>query len=273
MENAFADSSGGGGGGVVRFALDSKQEAVEKVVENKGGHSTTSVSGSQVPLVGTQSSVAGGQASVAGSQVPPVGRQASVAGSQATARDEDEISGVSVSKERAPSIADDSGGQRVPEPTTVSGPQPPVATAAAKGDTTISTKGGRPPAARAKGGSTDKGTAVRSTSNESGGKASTGFSKDGTSKAIVEVLDRVDTPQFLSTSAAVVGDGGGGRNVAVGGSRNVGGGSRNVAVNDESEAIAFSVLPDGERNDDRPCECPDCRKKPKWSSSSKCCDI
>lgn len=73
------------------------------------------------------------------------------------------------------------------------------------------------------------------------------------SRAIVEVLDRVDTPQMSSTSAMV--DGGGDRN------------AEESAVN---RPTAFSIIPTEGRDDDRTCECPNCRKKPSRSTSSKC---
>lgn len=232
-------------------------------------------------------SVAEKQVSEAGSQASVVSKQTSETRSQTTVRDVDNTGLANVVKERATSVVDGSGGQTVPEPKT-KGEQPSVATAKGdvitsisggplppaamvKEDVITSTKGSRPPAAGEKGGSTDKVATVRSISNENGGKTSTGPSKDGSNRAIVEVLDRVDTPQF-TTSAMVNGDGNGGRNISVVGGRNVRSGSRNAAVNGVSEAVAFSVLPDGERNDERPCECPECRKKPRRSSSSKHCN-
>lgn len=91
--------------------------------------------------------------------------------------------------------------------------------------------------------------AKRLTSRE-GGKTPT-TAQINSSRAIVEVLDRVDTPQL---STAVDGDGDG----DVGG-RNFGG-----------EPTAFSVLPDSGRDDERPCECPNCcRRKPLRSTSSE----
>lgn len=266
----------------MKFALDSTNETLEKdVIENNGGHPTPPVAGSQVPMAGSQALLDGSQPSVAGLQVPLVGsqsplagKQPSVAGSQAMVRDEGDIGVANVVKERAAPAVDDTGsGQPLPGQKTKGVPSRSVATV--KGDVTASTKGVRPPVAGVKRGSTDKvATAARTTCNESGGKTSTGPSKDGTNRAIVEVLDRVDTPQSSSTFAVVDGDRAGGQNVAVGGSRNLGGGSRNVAnVNDVGEVTAFSVLPDEERNDDRPCECPNCRKKPMRSSSSKHCEI
>ncbi|KAE9524030.1 hypothetical protein AGLY_015677 [Aphis glycines] len=89
--------------------------------------------------------------------------------------------------------------------------------------------------------------AKRLTSREGGKTSTTG--QINSSRAIVEVLDRVDTPQL---STAVDGDG------DVGG-RNFGG-----------EPTAFSVLPDSGRDDERPCECPNCcRRKPLRSTSKK----
>ncbi|XP_050061622.1 uncharacterized protein LOC114130078 [Aphis gossypii] len=91
--------------------------------------------------------------------------------------------------------------------------------------------------------------AKRLTSREGGKTPTTG--QINSSRAIVEVLDRVDTPQL---STAVDGDGDG----DVGG-RNFGG-----------EPTAFSVLPDSGRDDERPCECPNCcRRKPLRSTSKK----
>jgi len=95
--------------------------------------------------------------------------------------------------------------------------------------------------------------AKRSTSREGGKTPTTG--QINSSRAIVEVLDRVDTPQL---STAVDGDGDVGAGVDVGG-RNFGG-----------EPTAFSVLPDSGRNGERPCECPNCcRRKPLRSTSSE----
>lgn len=93
--------------------------------------------------------------------------------------------------------------------------------------------------------------AKRSTSREGGKTPTTG--QINSSRAIVEVLDRVDTPQLSTAVDGVVGAG-----VVVGG-RNFGG-----------EPTAFSVLPDSGRDDERPCECPDCcRRKPLRSTSSE----
>lgn len=91
----------------------------------------------------------------------------------------------------------------------------------------------------------------RSTSREGGKTPTTDQPNSG--RAIVEVLDRVDTPQALATADGDVGVG-----VVVGGRNFVG------------EPTAFSVLPDAGREDDRPCECPDCcKRKPSRSTSSK----
>lgn len=91
----------------------------------------------------------------------------------------------------------------------------------------------------------------RSTSREGGKTPTTGQPNSG--RAIVEVLDRVDTPQASATADGDVGVG-----VVVGGRNFVG------------EPTAFSVLPDAGREDDRPCECPDCcKRKPSRSTSSK----
>lgn len=120
------------------------------------------------------------------------------------------------------------------------------------------TKSGAPTLAAKKGGEatlTAKGNvAERSTSREEG-KTPTKNQPDS-GRAIVKVLDRVDTPQL---SATVVGDG----DVGVG----VVGGGRNFI----GEQTAFSVLPDAGLEDDRPCECPDCcKRKPSRSTSSEC---
>lgn len=71
------------------------------------------------------------------------------------------------------------------------------------------------------------------------GRSTASTHEAGQNKAIVEVFDRVNTPELLSSSAAIGGE----------------------------QTAAFSVLPDGEK----PCECPDCRTKPtkKPSTSSK----
>lgn len=125
------------------------------------------------------------------------------------------------------------------------------------GETTVrggeaTVKGGE---ATVKGGAvtvTTKGNLTERSTSREGGK--TGQPNSG--RAIVEVLDRVDTPQL---SATVDGDGDVGVGVVTGGRNFVG------------EPTAFSVLPDAGREDDRPCECPDCRKrKPSRSTSSKC---
>jgi len=124
-------------------------------------------------------------------------------------------------------------------------------------------KNGESKLASKKGGeATVKGAAVtakgnvteRSTSREGGKTPMTGQPNSG--RAIVEVLDRVDTPQL---SATVDGDGDVGVGVVVGGRNFVG------------EPTAFSVLPDAGLQDDGPCECPDCcKRKPSRSTSSKC---
>lgn len=72
-------------------------------------------------------------------------------------------------------------------------------------------------------------------------------------RAIVEVLDRVDTPQ-MSSASAMVDDGV----------------NRNAEESAVSRPTAFSIIPTGGRDDDRTCECPNCRKKPSRSTSSKC---
>lgn len=122
-------------------------------------------------------------------------------------------------------------------------PQPP---------TVQTTMNGGPPttAALSKRAPADRVTVKRSKSNVDG-KTLTGRSNN--CKAIVEVLDRVDTPQLSATSATVVSGTGGDRNA------------------DESagKPTAFSVLPTGGRDDDRACECPNCRKKPSRTNSSK----
>lgn len=94
----------------------------------------------------------------------------------------------------------------------------------------------------------DKVAVERSTDRE-GGKTLTGQSKKRTtsSRAIVEVLDRVDTP----LTSAEIGDGGANGNEVIG------------------DATAFSVLPDAGRDEQRPCKCPECRKKPPRPSMSK----
>jgi len=117
--------------------------------------------------------------------------------------------------------------------------------------TSTVTKGGE---TTVKSGATAKGSvAARSTSREGGKMPTTGQPNSG--RAIVEVLDRVDTPQLSTT---VDGDGDVGVGVVAGG-RNFG-----------SEPTAFSVLPDSGRDDERPCECPNCcRRKPLRSTSSK----
>jgi len=129
------------------------------------------------------------------------------------------------------------------------------------GDLTVDgssvTKSGAPTSTAKKGGEatvTEKGNvAERSTSREGGKTPMKGQPDSG--RAIVEVLDRVDTPQL---SATVDGDGDVGVGVVVG--------SRNFV----GEPTAFSVLPDAGREDDRPCECPDCcKRKPSRSTSSK----
>lgn len=89
--------------------------------------------------------------------------------------------------------------------------------------------------------SEDKHDVQRSTSRD-GGKTPTGQSKNG-NRAIVEVLDRVHTPQPSSNLAAA------------------GGGY--------ADGTAFSVLPDDEKSVERACACPECRKKIPRSSSSK----
>jgi len=115
----------------------------------------------------------------------------------------------------------------------------PTSTAKKGGEATVAAKGNM---------------AERSTSRE-GGKTPTKGQPDS-GRAIVEVLDRVDTPQL---SATVDGDGDVGVGVVVG--------SRNFV----GEPTAFSVLPDAGREDDRPCECPNCcKRKPSRSTSSKC---
>lgn len=98
---------------------------------------------------------------------------------------------------------------------------------------------------------TAKGSVAERSTSHKGGKTPTTGQPNGT-RAIVEVLDRVDTPQL---SATVDGDAGVG--VDVGGRNFVG------------EPTAFSVLPDAGLADDRPCECPNCRRKPSRSTSSK----
>jgi len=129
------------------------------------------------------------------------------------------------------------------------------------GDLTVDgssvTKSGAPTSTAKKGGEatvTEKeNVAERSTSREGGKTPMKGQPDNG--RAIVEVLDRVDTPQL---SATVDGDGDVGVGVVVG--------SRNFV----GEPTAFSVLPDAGREDDRPCECPDCcKRKPSRSTSSK----
>ncbi|XP_060857415.1 LOW QUALITY PROTEIN: uncharacterized protein LOC132934999 [Metopolophium dirhodum] len=129
------------------------------------------------------------------------------------------------------------------------------------GDLTVDgssvTKSGAPTLTAKKGGEatvTEKGNvAERSTSREGGKTPMKGQPDSG--RAIVEVLDRVDTPQL---SATVDGDGDVGVGVVVG--------SRNFV----GEPTAFSVLPDAGREDDRPCECPDCcKRKPSRSTSKK----
>jgi len=129
------------------------------------------------------------------------------------------------------------------------------------GDLTVDgpsvTKTGAPTLTTKKGGEatmTAKGNlAERSTSREGGKTPMKGQSDSG--RAIVEVLDRVETPQL---SATVDGDVEVGVGVVVG--------SRNFV----GEQTAFSVLPDAGREDDRPCECPDCcKRKPSRSTSSK----
>ncbi|XP_026818588.1 uncharacterized protein LOC113557326 [Rhopalosiphum maidis] len=116
------------------------------------------------------------------------------------------------------------------------------------------TKSGATTSTVTKTGATTKGSvAARSTSREGGKMPTTGQPNSG--RAIVEVLDRVDTPQLSTT---VDGDGDVGVGVVVGG-RNFGG-----------EPTAFSVLPDSGRDDERPCECPNCcRRKPLRSTSKK----
>lgn len=102
-----------------------------------------------------------------------------------------------------------------------------------------------------------KASVGRSTSTE-GGKSSTGPSKTvggggGGGRAIVEILDRVDTPPQPS-SVTVAADDGGGRIDDDGGG---------------DEPVAFSVLPNrGQDDAPLPCECPDCVKKPKTKRSS-----
>jgi len=74
------------------------------------------------------------------------------------------------------------------------------------------------------------------------GRSTASTREGGYNKAIVEVFDRVNTPELLSSTAAIGGE----------------------------PTTAFSVLPDSEK----PCECPDCRTKPtKKSSTSKSCPL
>ncbi|VVC29519.1 Hypothetical protein CINCED_3A023948 [Cinara cedri] len=87
----------------------------------------------------------------------------------------------------------------------------------------------------------------RSVSNVDG-KTSTGRSIN--CKAIVEVLDRVNTPQL---TPVMVGGAAGDRN------------TEEIA----GKLTAFSVLPTEGRDDDRTCECPNCRKKSLQSISKK----
>lgn len=101
---------------------------------------------------------------------------------------------------------------------------------------------------------TDKFVVKRSKSNVDNRMS---MDRSNTSKAIVEVLDRVDTPQLSSASATV------------GSSDNGDNGNKNTDEN-AGRPIAFSVLPTGGQDDDKACECPNCRKKPLQSTSSKC---
>lgn len=103
-----------------------------------------------------------------------------------------------------------------------------------RGDTLKTANKRGPPTTKS--GASNKNGVEPSTSNEGGKSANFG------TRAIVEVLDRVDTPQPALTSATV----------------------------DIGETTAFSVLPDeGQHDDEKFCECPSCQKKPSRSSSSK----
>jgi len=100
---------------------------------------------------------------------------------------------------------------------------------------------------------TKKGTVPERSTSREGGKTPT-MGQPNSGRAIVEVLDRVDTPQLSATADGDVGVG------VVGGGRNFVG-----------EPTAFSVLPDAGREDEKPCGCPDCcKRKPSRSTSSKC---
>lgn len=124
---------------------------------------------------------------------------------------------------------------------------------------TVDDHGGSPVAVTTatKGSAAADKTAVGRTTSTEGGKSSKTVGGGG-GRAIVEILDRVDTPP-RPPSVAVAGDD------EDGGGRIDDGGAGYVPV-------AFSVLPNRGRDDAAlPCDCPDCVKKPKTkrSSSSK----
>lgn len=115
-----------------------------------------------------------------------------------------------------------------------------------RGDTLPTTKKRNPPTTKCSTTKTDKMIAERLPIHEDGNPA-LGQSKNCNTRAIVEVLDRVDTPQLAPTSIKVVGD-----------------------VGSSGEPTAFSVLPnEGQYEDKMLCECFECRKNSFRSSSSK----
>lgn len=92
----------------------------------------------------------------------------------------------------------------------------------------------------------DKIVLERLTVHENENSASAHQSNNYSTKAIVEVLDRVDTPQ--TSSIKVVG-----------------------GIDNNGEPTAFSVLPnEGRYEDQKQCECFECCKNTFRTSSSKC---